>query len=136
VREKRLRFDLRSGDATVAVRADREKLQQIVLNLVINAVKFTPAEGTVSLSWEASGDDVLVRVTDTGPGIRPADLERIFDPFVQGTVVVPRGGAPGVGLGLAISRQLARLMGGDLTVASALGEGATFTLRLPRHADA
>jgi two-component system, sensor histidine kinase and response regulator len=71
---------------------------------------------------------VSIRVRDTGSGIRQADLERIFEPFVQGTNVR----ASGVGLGLAISRQLARAMGGDLTVVSTLGEGTTFTLRLPR----
>jgi signal transduction histidine kinase len=86
------------------------------------------------LTWEATGDSVAIRVSDTGPGIRSGDMERIFEPFVQGQV--PSGGHHGVGLGLAISRELARLLGGDLAVVSILGEGATFTLRLPRHADA
>jgi signal transduction histidine kinase len=134
VLEKRLRLQRASGDPSVTVRADREKLQQIVINLVTNAIKFTPAGGCISVSWEATGDGVCIRVSDTGDGIRPADLERIFEPFVQGRV--PRGARHGVGLGLAISRQLARLMNGDLAVVSAVGEGATFSLRLPRHADA
>jgi PAS domain S-box-containing protein len=133
VLEKHLRLEHSSGDPAVTVRADREKLQQIVINLVTNAVKFTPAGGAISVSWEATPDSVCIRVSDTGDGIRPADLERIFEPFVQGQV--PRGARHGVGLGLAISRQLARLMNGDLAVVSAVGEGATFSLRLPRHAD-
>lgn len=132
--DKRLRFEHASGDPAVTVRADREKLQQILLNLVSNAVKFTPAGGSISLSWDATADSVRISVSDTGGGIRSSDLERIFEPFVQGQV--PRGAQHGVGLGLAISRQLARVMGGDVTVVSAVGEGATFTLRLPRHGDA
>jgi PAS domain S-box-containing protein len=130
--QKGLRVEHRTGDPSVAVRADREKLQQIVLNLVTNAIKFTPAGGSITMSWEASPDTVSIRVDDTGHGIRPSDLERIFEPFVQGSV--PRDVPHGVGFGLAISRQLARLMGGDLTASSTPGEGATFTLKLPRRA--
>jgi PAS domain S-box-containing protein len=131
VLEKGIRYERRCGDPSVMVHADAEKLQQIALNLVTNAIKFTPAGGLVAVSWEAYGDAVSIRVRDTGSGIRAADVERIFEPFVQGANV-PSGAPPGVGLGLAISRQLARLMGGDLTVVSALGQGSAFTLRLPR----
>jgi PAS domain S-box-containing protein len=131
MRERRIRYEHATGDPAVTVRADAEKVQQIVLNLVANAVKFTPAGGLVAVSWEACSDSVAIRVRDSGSGVRPSDLERIFEPFVQGSNA--RGGVvAGVGLGLAISRQLARLMGGDLTVVSTLGEGATFTVRLPR----
>ena len=105
-----------------------------MINLVTNAIKHTAVGGSIVLSSEASADKVSIRVGDTGGGIRPADIERIFEPFVQGPL--PPGGHYGVGLGLAISRQLARLMGGELTVVSTLGEGSTFTLQLPRHADA
>jgi PAS domain S-box-containing protein len=131
VRERRIRYERAHGDLAVTVRADPEKLQQIMLNLITNAVKFTPLDGVVDVSWEALGESVAIRVRDTGSGIRAPDVERIFEPFVQGANV-PAGAPAGVGLGLAISRQLARLMGGDLTVVSALGQGATFTLRLPR----
>ncbi|MDQ3949149.1 MAG: ATP-binding protein [Gemmatimonadota bacterium] len=134
IREKGIRYEQDAGDPTVTVRADAEKLRQIALNLVTNAIKFTAAGGRITVVWETCDDTVAIRVRDTGIGIHAADVERIFEPFVQGTNV-PAGAPPGVGLGLAISRQLARLMGGDLTVATALGEGATFTLRLPRGSD-
>jgi signal transduction histidine kinase len=132
---KRLTYEYRpqrnGGGPPVAVHADRDKLQQIVTNLVSNAVKFTPAGGHVTLDWEAGEREVRIRVTDTGRGI-PADrLEAIFHPFVQ----VERGYTrtiDGTGLGLAISRDLARAMGGDIAVASRVGEGSTFTLVLPR----
>jgi PAS domain S-box-containing protein len=116
------------------VRADPERLRQILLNLLTNAVKFTEAGGRVALACET--DDAAgvfrARVSDTGRGIPADQLERIFEPFVQ----VDRHRTPesqqGVGLGLAISRELARGMGGDLTVESTPGVGSTFTLTLPR----
>ena len=113
------------------MRADRERMIQVLLNLVSNAVKFTEPGGCVSISCAASPSAVSVHVRDTGPGI-PADrLEEIFDPFVQaGRSSQER--RQGVGLGLAISRELARMMDGELTVESVLGEGSTFTLTLPR----
>jgi signal transduction histidine kinase len=113
----------------LAVRADRQRLRQIVVNLLANAVKFTPAGGRVTLAGEAGAGGVHVRVADTGPGIPPEKRAAIFEPFVQ----VEQGLArpyEGAGLGLAISRDLARGMGGDLTVESALGAGSTFTLSL------
>jgi signal transduction histidine kinase len=131
--EKQLTFEHIAGDPSVTIYADREKVQQIVLNLLSNAVKFTPPGGAITVGWEAGVDAVAIRVADTGGGIRLADLERIFEPFVQAGAA-PSPAPRGAGLGLAISRQLARLMGGDLTVVSAPGNGATFTLRLPRHA--
>ena len=115
----------------VHVRADRDKLQQIVLNLLSNAIKFTPAGGRITLDCVSSEDTVVIRVHDTGTGI-PADrLEAIFDPFVQvdRTLSSPR---EGVGLGLAISRDLARGMGGDLTARSEVAVGSVFLLELPR----
>jgi PAS domain S-box-containing protein len=133
--DKQIRYEHRPGDPSVTVFADREKLQQILLNLVTNAAKFTPAGGLVSVSWEASADTIAISVRDTGSGIQAGDLERIFEPFVQ-VDTVRSGSRRGVGLGLPISRQLARLMGGDVTVVSAPGEGATFTLWLPRYAGA
>jgi PAS domain S-box-containing protein len=122
------------GGAALAVLADREKLQQILLNLLSNAGKFTPAGGHVTVRAEASGDapdQVRIQVRDTGIGIPVGKLESIFEPFVQ-LAVRPANAQGGVGLGLAISRDLARGMGGELTAASAPREGATFTLTLPR----
>jgi signal transduction histidine kinase len=100
------------------------------VNLLSNAVKFTGAGGEVELSSLGSGEDVLIRVRDTGLGIAADQIERIFEPFVQVRADLTRT-AEGTGLGLAISRDLARGMGGDLTAESEAGVGSTFTLRLP-----
>lgn len=115
----------------LVIHADREKTQQILINLLNNAVKFTPAGGTVSLAAEADagGDKVLVSVTDSGIGIPPAKLESIFEPFVQVDDGHTRR-TEGTGLGLSISRDLARGMGGDLLAQSEEGMGSTFTLVL------
>jgi signal transduction histidine kinase len=121
----------------LVARADREKVQQVLINLLTNAVKFTPAGGRVTLDARRADDGarVLVRVTDTGIGVRPDKLQSIFEPFVQ----VDMGHArrrEGTGLGLAISRDLARGMGGDLEARSEEGRGAAFTLALPVAPDA
>jgi signal transduction histidine kinase len=113
------------------VRADGEKLQQIILNLLTNAVKFTERGGLVRLEVTAEKEAVLVRVSDTGIGIPTDKLQKIFEPFVQVDPNYTRT-RDGVGLGLAISRDLARGMGGDLSVSSVEGHGSTFTLTLPR----
>lgn len=116
---------------SVTVNADREKLQQIVLNLLTNSMKFTEAGGTVKLTCTASDGHIDVRVSDTGRGIEADQLQRIFEPFVQVDARLTRT-QEGVGLGLAISRDLARGMGGDLLVESTVGKGSTFTLTMPR----
>ena len=110
---------------------DLERVRQVLLNLVGNAIKFTPPGGTVTLSCRAAGDCVAFAVRDNGPGIAEEQQRSIFDPFVQ---VERRLSNPreGVGLGLAISADLAHAMHGTLTVQSARGEGSTFTLELPR----
>ncbi len=118
-------------DPALGVRADRDKVQQIMLNLLGNAIKFTATGGHVRVGGEGrEGGLVAIVVEDTGCGIPPDKLEQIFEPFVQ---VQSRFAQPrdGVGLGLAISRDLARGMSGDLTVSSRLGVGSTFTLMLP-----
>ncbi|MGH7720338.1 MAG: ATP-binding protein, partial [Gemmatimonadaceae bacterium] len=130
VRAKRLRFTYVTCDQPLIARADREKLPQIVLNLVTNAIKFTPDGGEVIVECDLAGDRVRVRVRDTGVGIPAERLPVIFDPFVQVHRALHRPNE-GVGLGLAISRDLARGMGGDLTVESAVEEGSVFTLTLP-----
>ena len=131
---RELRYEVDVAPELV-VFADRDKVQQILLNLLSNATKFTPPNGCVELA--ASGDDgrfVSVRVRDTGVGIPPERLEHVFEPFVQVDVSHTRR-AEGTGLGLAISRDLARGMGGDLQAESEVGVGSTFTLRLPRSGD-
>jgi signal transduction histidine kinase len=131
VRAKRLRLDFAGCPPTLAARADREKVQQIVLNLLSNAVKFTEPGGSVRIECAATGDGtVAIHVCDTGRGIPAEQLERVFQPFVQVDASLART-QEGVGLGLAISRDLARGMGGDLTVTSTLGGGSVFTLTLP-----
>jgi signal transduction histidine kinase len=115
----------------VVAYADEEKASQILINLMSNAVKFTPAGGEIRVSCVADDEWVRTTVTDTGMGIPTERLESIFEPFVQ----VDRGltsRQEGTGLGLAISRDLARHMGGELTAASTVGAGSTFTLTLPR----
>jgi signal transduction histidine kinase len=113
------------------LRADEERTRQVLLNLVGNAIKFTEPGGWVILSCDADGEWARIHVRDNGRGIPTDKLKAVFDPFMQ---VGRRLNKPedGVGLGLAISRDLARGMGGDLTVQSTAGEGSTFTLVLPR----
>ena len=99
-------------------------------NLGVNAIKFSPRGTKIAVAVASNADRVGVSITDRGPGIEPEALERIFEPFVQlpGSDVV---GRRGVGLGLSISRDLARAMGGEIVVDSTVGEGSTFTLELP-----
>ena len=113
------------------VRADAERLRQILINLLGNALKFTPSGGELHVDCASEADAVVIRVRDTGVGIPTEALERIFDPFVQVGRDL-RAPSDGVGLGLAISRDLARRMGGELTAESVVGVGSTFTVRLPR----
>lgn len=121
---------LLEGETAVVLNTDHGMLAQIVRNLISNAIKFTDPGGSVTVGAVLDGDDVAIMVSDTGIGIAEADRERVFMPFVQ--LDTPnRIKPPGTGLGLAISRQLAELLGGALTLQSALGEGSTFTLRIP-----
>jgi PAS domain S-box-containing protein len=115
----------------LAVRADPEKLRQILVNLLSNAVKFTDPGGRVEITCAEAGERVLISVIDSGIGIPAGKLEAIFDPFVQVRSDLTRP-HDGTGLGLAISRDLARGMGGDLTAESTPGAGSAFTLALPR----
>jgi signal transduction histidine kinase/PAS domain-containing protein len=130
LRERELEFHCDEPGDGVLVRADPEKARQILLNLLSNAVKFTPQKGRIDVTCEQVDGRVLVRVHDTGIGIADDRVDSVFEPFVQAhrTLTDPTGG---VGLGLAISRDLARAMGGDLHVESKVGEGSTFTLDLP-----
>jgi signal transduction histidine kinase len=128
---KGLRY-LQLGCATHVVRADREKVQQILLNLLVNATKFTDEGGEVTVDCTSDDTQVFIRVRDTGIGIPAEKLGVIFDPFVQVDTNYTRT-KDGIGLGLAISRDLARGMKGDLTVESTVGRGSIFTLALPRR---
>jgi signal transduction histidine kinase len=129
VREKGLTYSYQC-DPELVVRADRTRLDQILVNLLSNALKFTGSGGRVELIGSADGDTVRVDVLDSGRGIAADQLERVFEPFVQ--IVEKHQQRQGSGLGLSISRQLARRMHGELVVASAVDSGTTFSLRLPR----
>jgi signal transduction histidine kinase len=131
LRAKGISFDRQNGHADHRVLADPERVRQIFINLLSNAVKFTPAGGTITLRCDRSVDTVAFRVADTGIGIPTDKMDSIFEPFVQINTLLTRT-EEGIGLGLAISRDLARGMGGDLTVESTEGGGSTFTLTLPR----
>jgi CheY-like chemotaxis protein len=114
------------------LRADERRLRQVLVNLLSNAVKFTPEQGRVSLSLtaEPDGSGVQFAVADTGAGIRPEDLPRLFQPFVQ-LAHDPDQVAGGAGLGLVLVRQMVELHGGYVTVQSTLGKGTCFTVHLP-----
>jgi signal transduction histidine kinase len=132
VDERQLVLVYQPSDADSVMWADADRVRQILLNLVMNAVKYaTVAHGQIILSISETPATVLIHVSDDGPGIPAEKLVAIFDPFVQlANGLSDRRG--GVGLGLAISRDLARAMNGDLTVESTVGAGSRFTLELPR----
>jgi signal transduction histidine kinase len=123
-------------DATLTARIDADKVKQILLNLLSNAQKFTEAGGTVRVDCAVAAGTLRMRVTDSGRGVPADKLAVIFEPFVQLERRLTRENEQGVGLGLAISRDLARAMGGDLVVESVVGKGSTFTLTLPRDGNA
>jgi signal transduction histidine kinase len=125
---------VRSDHDALLVQADPEKLQQIMLNVVSNAIKFSTHGGRITLESVPCPTDaslVEIRVHDTGVGMPASQLSSIFEPFVQLGVPVHGGQRDGIGLGLSISRMLARGMGGDLTAESEEGAGSTFTLTVP-----
>ena len=130
IQSKGLGYTYGGCDPHILVRVDAEKLQQIMLNLLTNAVKFTDRNGEISVTTDVLGAFAQLCVRDTGVGIPRDKLAAIFDPFVQVDSQYTRT-RDGVGLGLAISRDLARGMGGDLSVESVLGAGSTFTLLVP-----
>lgn len=126
---KGLRFALEGPASETILHTDPRKVRQIAINLLSNAVKFTD-DGEVALEVREVGDDVVFEVRDTGIGIAADDLERIFEPFWQVRQSTPDRPA-GTGLGLAVSRRLARLLGGDILPKSVEGQGTTFIVTLP-----
>jgi len=134
---KGVALEIETPDAALPLWFDPEHLEKVLLNVIGNAVKFTPAGGHVRVVVRGDGNDpdpnagwLVVEVTDDGPGIAPEDLPRIFDRFHRG------GGTarsqPGAGIGLALARELVTLHGGTIQAESLQGEGSTFTIRLPR----
>ena len=131
MRAKSLRFEVSACDDAFSVMADSEKLRQIMLNLLTNALKFTDSGGTVTISCARDGAFIAVSVSDTGRGIAADALASIFEPFVQIDRHITPATEQGVGLGLAVSRELARGMHGDLQARSKVGVGTTFVVRVP-----
>ena len=130
MRDRDIRFVRQPAAGPLLARGDPDKMQQVLLNLLSNALKFTGAGGSVELTYGREGDLVHIRVADTGRGIPADKLEAVFHPFVQVDQRRIRDQA-GIGLGLSISRDLARGMGGELSVESTVGSGSVFTLSVP-----
>lgn len=134
---------LTADDGPIEVMGDAGRLEQVLLNLLTNAITYASGTDRIDVTLRRSGGEAEVAVRDYGPGIAPDRLEEIFARFVQGGRAeggrAERGGAKGLGLGLYISREIVRAHGGTIAVTSALGDGATFTIRLPlavEHSDA
>jgi len=130
IQRKSIQYETVAKGANLIAHAEAEGVEQIIVNLIGNAIKFTPRGGRITTTCEGAGDNVKIEVHDEGIGIAPEMLESIFEPFVQ--VAEDRGLEGGSGLGLAISRNLALAMNGTLTVTSTIGRGSCFTLTLPR----
>ncbi len=128
--DKRLKLLTHVDEELGCVATDRDKLEKIVLNLVFNALKFTPAGGTVELRAEKQGEEFVVIVRDTGMGISAKNLPHVFDRFWQADDSARRK-YQGVGIGLALVKELVEVQGGKVSVASEEGKGTTFTIRLP-----
>ncbi len=126
---RHITITLGDTDQSLVVRADTDRLRQIVLNLLGNAIKFVPTQGRIDVRCRADATDVYVDVADNGPGIPPAEREGVFEAFVSHP---SPAGVVGTGLGMAISRDLARAMGGDLAIKPQEDGGSCFVLRLPR----
>ncbi|RME63188.1 MAG: GAF domain-containing protein [Nitrospirae bacterium] len=126
----RITIDVSTEGAPPMVRADRKRIKQVLVNLLSNAVKFTPEGGRVQVVCRAvEADQVEFSVTDTGPGIRPEDMEKLFQPFQQLGEVTKK--KEGTGLGLAISKKLVEAHGGRIWCESEVGRGSRFAFRIP-----
>jgi CheY-like chemotaxis protein len=131
-----LTLDLVKRERKVVVEGDAVRLEQVVTNLLTNALKYTPAGGSVTVTLETEGADAVLRVADDGVGITPEVLPRIFDLFVQGEAHLDRSNG-GMGIGLTLVRAIVALHGGRVEASSAgSGAGSEFTVRLPRSASA
>jgi PAS domain S-box-containing protein len=129
--EKMIQIEVQSPDRGLTVWADRDKVTQILMNLIGNAVKFTPQEGKVTVAMEKNGiEDVRISVADTGPGILPEETNKIFVKFYQ-VANIEKQRPKGSGMGLAISKALVEMHGGKIWVESELGRGSTFYFTLP-----
>jgi signal transduction histidine kinase len=114
------------------INADARRIKQILVNLIRNAISFTPGGGSISVAAKGTGTSVEITVKDTGIGIHPDDQEKLFTPFKRSATTTALGKAAGPGLGLSLVRNIAYLHGGDVTLESRVGEGTTITVILPR----
>jgi len=126
------RVDVALSDDLQPIEVDGVQIERVLVNLIENALKYSPAREPVHVQVSATNSEAVVRVVDRGPGVRPDDRERIFDPFQRG----PDTKARGAGLGLAIARGFAEANGGRIWVESRRGQGAAFVLALPREPNA
>jgi len=135
--KKNIDLDFSLPPGLPPMRQDQAKVQQILINLLSNAIKFTPEGGRISVTAEQGPHgDLRLKVRDTGIGIGESDQVLVFEKFRQASTTLPDGDAmtreySGTGLGLSIVRELCRLLGGDVTLESALGKGSTFSVHLP-----
>ena len=129
--EKLIRIEVPSSDPSVTVWADRDKVTQVLMNLIGNAVKFTPQDGKITVALEKNGNDYIqISVADTGPGILPEEQNKIFSKFYQ-VANIDKKKPKGSGLGLAISKALVEMHGGKIWMDSEVGKGSTFYFTLP-----
>jgi CheY-like chemotaxis protein/anti-sigma regulatory factor (Ser/Thr protein kinase) len=132
--ERSIRIIQHCARPALAVQADRQRLSQVLVNLISNAVKYNHRDGTITISCAEQGDgQASITVTDTGPGISPDNIERIFNPFER--LGAEQTEVEGTGIGLPLARALTEAMKGQLTASSVPGQGAAFTISLPRAPD-
>lgn len=127
--EKGLHLAIDCPEKTLQVSGDRARLQRVVSNLIDNAVKFTPTGGSVLLEAHDTSTQVIISISDTGPGLESKDHDRIFERFYRGD---RSRSTPGYGLGLSLAKTFIKAHGGEITVKSTPGKGCTFTVKLPR----
>jgi signal transduction histidine kinase len=130
-----LAVDAPQGAETLELYADADRLDQVLSNLVANALRYTPGGGCITLRLRPESEAVLIVVQDNGAGIPAEDLPYVFDRFWRGDRARSRGQGAGSGLGLAIARQLIQAHGGTIQVESQPGQGTTFSIQLPRASD-
>ena len=128
--DKRLRLETIVDPALGTVLADGDKLEKVILNLLFNALKFTPAGGRVELKAELQANEFVITVADSGVGISAKNLPHVFDRFWQADDSSKRK-FQGVGIGLALVKELTEIQGGQVSVQSEVGQGTIFTIRLP-----
>lgn len=127
--ENALTLNLSIPDQLAPLRADRDKIKQVILNLLSNAIKYNRPDGSITVGAHVNGDNLIISISDTGPGIGPEDQKHLFEKFYR--VRSSEDLAPGSGLGLAISQRIVEAHGGDINLESEVGVGSTFNILLP-----